>query len=257
MSLRQLPRNGTDRPRALVSLDGNVQNSAADVTLSNVPFERADPIRGFYAWSHKRNYEGHWFSTTTGSHVRFESLLERQFLLAADHTPSIVSLSAQPLAFLWPAKTTSDAGKSLRSHVPDFFCRYASGDVGLVDVRRPDKVDDPHFELTRQLCDELGWKYTVFTGLESPQAETLEWLAGYRMDRYAPTPEAHGILLGIFDTETSLRSGVRAASRRSERTRDVVLGNVLHLLFHGELHFDPLLPLTMESTIRRHLEASP
>lgn len=47
MSLRQLPRNGTDRPRALVSLDGDVQNSAADVTLSNVPFERADPIRGW------------------------------------------------------------------------------------------------------------------------------------------------------------------------------------------------------------------
>lgn len=257
MSLRQLPRNGTDRTRILVSLDGEIQNLAADAILGNVPVERADPIRDFYTWTHKRNYEGYWFSTTIGAHVRFESLLERQYLLSADHDPSVVSLSAQPLALLWPAKTASDAGKSLRSHVPDFFCRYTSGDGGLVDVRRPDKADDPHFTLTRKFCSEVGWQYTVFTGVKSPQAETLEWLSGYRMERFTPAADTRETLLNSFSPESSLRSGVHAASRTTGMNRDVILGYALHLLFHGHLHYDPALPLTLESAIRCHEETTP
>ncbi|HIW91250.1 MAG TPA: TnsA-like heteromeric transposase endonuclease subunit [Candidatus Corynebacterium avicola] len=257
MPLRQLPRNGTDRTRVLVSLDGEIRNLAADSALADVPVESADPIREFYAWTHKRNYEGFWFSTTIGAHVRFESLLERQYLLSADHDPSVVSLSAQPFALLWPAKTASDDGKSLHSHVPDYFYRYANGDGGLVDVRRPDKADDPHFTLTCQFCASIGWHYSVFTGLESPQAETLDWLSGYRMDRFAPAADTRSTILNSFSPESSLRSGVHAASRHTGLLRDIVLGTVLHLLFHGHLHHDPAKPLTMESSIRHTREPQP
>lgn len=256
MPLRQLPRNGTDRTRTLVSIDGEIQNMPVDRTLAETSVEHAEPIREFFAWSHKRNYEGHWFSTTTGTHIRFESLLERQFLLTADHDPEVTAISAQPLAFLWPAKSRSPKGKELRTHVPDFFCRYANGDGGLVDVRRPDKADDPHFELTQRLCDELGWRYTVFTGVDSPTTEALDWLAGYRMDRYAPAPDARAALLIAFSPETSLRTGVHGTSRRTGISRDIILGNTLYLLFHCELHFDHARPLTMESTIRPHREMS-
>lgn len=258
MTLRQLPANGTDRTRVLINLNGEIQNLAADPVLANVPVERAQPLREFFAWRHKRNYEGLWFSTTIGAHVPFESLLERQFLLSADFDLSVTAVGAQPLGLLWPvgtvAETTNGRPRTLRSHVPDFFCRHADGDATLVDVRRPDAADDPHFRLTAALCAEVGWHYTVFTGLESPQAETLEWLAGYRMTRFAPAMETRHALLDSFSTETSLRSGVHAASRSTGLDRDTILGNTLHLLFYGELHFEPLQPLTMESIIRRHRE---
>ncbi|HAF72719.1 MAG TPA: hypothetical protein DCL06_07500 [Corynebacterium variabile] len=261
MTLRQLPVNITDRTRVLINLDGDDHNLAGDATLADVPVERAQPLREFFAWKHKRNYEGYWYSTTVGAHLRFESLLERQFLLSADFDPSIAAISAQPLGLLWPANTTTKETngrpRALRSHVPDFFCRHTDGEATLVDVRRPDHADDPHFRLTAELCAEVGWHYTVFTGLGSPTAETLDWLAGYRMDRFAPAPGVRDTLIEIFGRETSLRSGVHAASRTAGLARDVVLGNVLHLLFHGELHFDPLLPLTMESILRRHPEVSP
>lgn len=110
MALRNLPRNGTDHTRVLLSLDGEVQNLALPPSLSEIPVEQAEPIREFFAWSHKRNYEGYWFSTTTRDHIRFESLLERQFLMSADHDPDIVAISAQPLALLWPTKTGSNPG---------------------------------------------------------------------------------------------------------------------------------------------------
>lgn len=261
MSLRQLPINGTDRTRALINLDGKVRNIAADFTLTDVSLENADPIREFFAWKHKRNYEGLWFSTTVGAHIPFESLLERQFLLSADFDPSIAAISAQPLGLLWPVNTTTTATtkgrtRTLRNHVPDFFCRHTNGEATLVDVRRPDHADDPHFRLTADVCSEAGWHYTVFTGVESPQSETLEWLSGYRMTRFAPAAETRAALLSVFSPEGSLRSGVHEASRRTTLARDVILGNVLHLLFHGHLHYEPALPLTMDSIIRRTSEAS-
>lgn len=261
MTLRHLPANGTDQTRVLINLDGDIQNFAGDAALGDIPVERTQPLREFFAWKHKRNYEGYWFSTTVGTHVPFESLLERQFLLSADFDPSITAISAQPLGLLWPAGTTTETPegrtRTLRSHVPDFFCRHAGGDATLVDVRRPDAADDPHFHLTAELCAEIGWGYTVFTGLESPTSETLDWLAGYRMDRYAPDTEVRGALLAVFDPETSLRAGVHAASRSTGLARDAILCNTLHLLFHGELHFDPSQPLTTESPIRRHWEPTP
>lgn len=240
----------------MVSLDGEIQNLPVDASLNSTFIENADPIREFYAWQHKRNYEGYWYSTTTGTHLRFESLLERQYLLSADHAPEVTSISAQPLALLWPAKASSPEGKAMRYHVPDFFYRNDKGDGFLLDVRHPDKASDPHFDLTQTVCNEIGWHYTVFTGVPSPFAESLDWLAGYRMDRFAPSLDTRAGLLEIFATELPLRAGVHGESRRTGLAREVVLGNVLYMLFHGWLHFDRACPLTMASTVWIGLEMS-
>lgn len=250
MPLKQLPSNGTDRTRVLMDLDDEIRNIAVDDSLVNVAVENTVPIREFYSWQHKRNYEGYWFSTTRGAHLRFESLLERQFLLAADHDPTIVSISTQPLAVLWPANTRTADGRKLRSHVPDFFCRHSNDDGCLVDVRRPDNTDDPHFALTQSLCDTVGWKYTVFTGLDSPQADSLEWLAGYRMDRYSPASEETTLeIINTFTPGLPLRAGAQSTAHRTRQPREVILGNILHLLFHRRLAFDPHLPLRMDAII--------
>jgi len=114
--------------------------------------------------------------------VDFESLLEREYLLAADNAPDIVAIAAQPLALLWPRATQRN-----RDHVPDFFVRLASGVGRLIDVRSP-KAAEKHAEqstLTRKVCDEIGWEYEVFTGLPRELAHNLRWLAGCRQDRNA------------------------------------------------------------------------
>lgn len=249
MSPGPLPTNGSDRTRVLVSLEGEIQNLASDAGLASVPVERTKPIREFYAWKNKRNYEGHWFSTTTGTHLRFESLLERQFLLTADFDQSVTAISAQPLALLWPAKTLSAEGKNLRSHVPDFFCRHTDGDGRLVDVRRSGHTDDPHFDLTAQLCAEIGWRYTIFSGLAEPTAANLTWLAGYRTRHFAPTESATTYILAAFTTGNTLRTGTQVAARRTQTPQNTILGNVLHLIFHGQLTFDSAQQLSYDSCI--------
>lgn len=87
-----------------------------------------------------------WWSNTNRGHVDFESLLDREYLLAADATVDVVAIAAQPLALLWPHGTSGQ-----RNHVPDFFVRLASGDGRLVDVRAPNRVSKNavQFAMTR------------------------------------------------------------------------------------------------------------
>lgn len=248
-ALRSLPSNVTDTVRVLARLDGRLLNVEASRALTAEPFEDALPIREFFAWPGKRNYEGLWWSSTTKRHTGFESLLERQYLLSADHDPDVVGVSSQPLAILWPKGTQDAEGRRFRDHVPDFFVRLSNGDGRLVDVRRPDKAEAHQFALTRALCDEIGWQYEVFTGLDGLEAHALTWLGGYRMDRYAPSPDVARHLIEAFMPATSLKAGVARAARSSGVQKDLVQANALNMLFTGRLSVDLRQPLTMDSEV--------
>lgn len=248
-ALRSLPSNVTDTVRVLARLDGRLLNVEASRALTAEPFEDALPIREFFAWPGKRNYEGLWWSSTTKRHTGFESLLERQYLLNADHDSEVVGISSQPLALLWANGSKDADGRTLRDHVPDFFVRLSNGDGRLVDVRRPDKAEAHQFALTRALCDEIGWQYEVFTGLDGQEAHALTWLGGYRMDRYAPSPDVARHLTEAFMPATSLKAGVARAARSSGVQKDLVQANALNMLFTGRLSVDLRQPLTMDSEV--------
>ena len=108
--------------------------------------ESSLPVRAFFAWPGKRNYEGPWWSSTVRAHVGFESLLERDFLMLADYDRDVVGIASQPFAVLWPRGTDG-----ARGHVPDFFVRFRDGGGRVVDVRHADRVEaaDRQFSLTR------------------------------------------------------------------------------------------------------------
>ena len=75
--IEPLPRNLTDTTRVLVRLPGakGVANHPLTGELAGLSVEAALPIRRFYSWKGKRNYEGRWWCSTSGGHVEFESLL--------------------------------------------------------------------------------------------------------------------------------------------------------------------------------------
>ncbi len=245
-SSRSLPRNMTDTTRIVLRLDGSVRNEAVSPELASLPTESALPIRRFFSWPGKRNYEGSWWSSTTRAHVEFESLLERDYLLAADVDAQVVAIGAQPLALLWPRNTTGQ-----RNHVPDFFVRLRNGDGRLVDVRHPDRVAKgaAQFALTRAVCNEIGWQYEVFTGLPCERSHNLRWLAGYRQDRYAPDDGAAVAIRECFSTPVALQSGLRRASASMGLPLNVLTANVLHLVWRQQLSFDLGTPLSMNSEV--------
>lgn len=63
--LRSSPRNVTDVTRVLVRLDGGVRNDAVSAKVASLRTEDALPIRQFYTWPGKRNYEGAWCRAPT------------------------------------------------------------------------------------------------------------------------------------------------------------------------------------------------
>jgi hypothetical protein len=67
-----LPVNATDRTRVLLRLDEATRNDDVSTRLALLAVERAVPIRRFFAWPGKRNYEGFWWSNTVRGHVAFE-----------------------------------------------------------------------------------------------------------------------------------------------------------------------------------------
>ena len=249
-SLRSLPINATDRTRALYRLGGRIHDNAVGPDLTALRLEDAAPIREFFAWKGKRNYEGMWWSSTTRTHIGFESLLERQYLLSADHDEHVIGISGQPVALLWPHGTTDNDGRVMRGHVVDFFVRLTSGDGRLVDVRRPDKADTRQFTITREMCEQVGWQYQVFTGLGEIAAQNLAWLGGYRMDRYAPDDNLAHHLTSAFTPATSLGAGIARAARAASAPRSITHAAALNMLFAGQLRADLDQTLTTDTQVR-------
>lgn len=114
-ALRSLPANATDSVRLLGRIEAGMFDAALPGDVGSRPFESALPVRSFFAWPGKRNYEGSWWSSTVRAHVGFESLLERDFLMLADHDEDVAGIASQPFALLWPQGTEGAAGMSRTS----------------------------------------------------------------------------------------------------------------------------------------------
>ncbi len=243
---QSLPVNTTDRTRVLLRLDGVARNEDVSTELALLPVERAVPIRRFFAWQGKRNYEGLWWSNTVGGHVPFESLLEREYLMSADFDSQIVAIAAQPLALLWPRGTPGEM-----NHFPDFFVRLKSGDGRLVDVRHPGRVDRSAAQsnLTRQACAAIGWQYEIFTGADPVVEQNMRWLAGYRRDSCAPAADTVAVIARCFADPLPMRVGVYRVSRSTGVSKDMVLANVLHLLWRRHLSANLSLPLSLDAEV--------
>lgn len=245
-TMRTLPVNVADRDRLLFCLDATVRNSGVYPGLASEPIENATPIRDFAAWQGKRNYEGLWWSSTTGGHLRFESLLEREYLLTADFDPDVVAIAAQPLAILWRREVLHH-----RSHVPDYFVRLSAGDGRVVDVRHRDRVavSQQQFNLTRDLCGEIGWEYQVFMGAPPAAIGNLRWLAGYRHIRHAPSREVRDTVAGNFQQPLTLRAGIRRVRSCVTVEQDTLMSNIFHMLWCHELFVDLQRPLSMDTQV--------
>jgi hypothetical protein len=111
-----IPRNLSAATTRVLYVDAAGASQVVDLSgaLGAQPMETNRPVREFFAWPGKRNYEGLWWSSTTRGMIAFESLLERQALTVLDHDVSVVAFSAQPFALLWPRATSGPT-----FHIPD------------------------------------------------------------------------------------------------------------------------------------------
>ncbi len=252
---RSLPRNSNPKRSMILARIGGQPVSEVvldDQAVSLIRFEDAEPIRKFYAWPHRRVYDGLYWSSTTRTHVEFESLLEREFLMKSDFDTEVADISAQPLAILWPYRKQGP-----RHHVPDYFVRLADGSGRLVDVRRPDKArDNEQFEMTRSLCSRIGWDYEVFTGLSGQREANLRFMAGFRADRYQPEQSLIPVIQDCYSPATSFEAGLLRAVRVTKLAKEQVHGHVLWMIFHSLLLLDLDAAISMETQVRNPREVT-
>src|SRR6201996_8733646 len=115
-------------------LRDGVPRRAGLAGCAGVRLEDAAAIRGFHFEKGQRSFAGWWWLATTGSHVGYESFVERDHLMLLDFDPDVTGVASQPLCLRW----RDGSGRS-RRHVPDFFARLRDGRGLVVDVRPDDR----------------------------------------------------------------------------------------------------------------------
>jgi hypothetical protein len=144
---------------------------------AGVAFEEATMVREIPNHKGQRNVVGWHWSSTTDTHIAYESYLESCWLTIFDFDLTVTAMAAQPLRLVGLVN-----GVPL-DHVPDFFLRRDDGRGGLVDVRAEALADD-RFETqvaaTRACCEQLGIGYDVFYEPKPQWWANVRYLAGYR-----------------------------------------------------------------------------
>jgi hypothetical protein len=204
-------------------------------------FEEALPSQPFRFEKGLQSFAGWWYFAMTGSHVGFESWLERDHLMLMDFDPGVVAVSSQPFWLRW----TDGEGRS-RRHAPDFFARRADGTAVVTDVRPDDRIparDAEVFAVTAGACEAAGWEYRRAGGLDPVLVANVRWLSRYRHHRCL-VPEVAAVLAEAFAGGRGLFEGAEMAGDRLQ-----VLPVLFHLMWCRRLAADLTVPLGASSVV--------
>lgn len=188
----------------------------------------------------QQTFQGHYWCAGSGAHVFHESMLEFTSMMLIDHMHDIVTLAAQPMLLTFEDGTV---------HYPDFFAVLVGNERLLMDAHSESltTVEDRHkFELTRQMCERLGWRYVLITDLSTVVSWNLEFLARYHHPRFAPTAKLTRKILDLAATNTTF-GGLMNALRTSKPGEHVPA--LIHMFWKRHLSFDLTRPLTPETPI--------
>jgi hypothetical protein len=188
-----------------------------------------------------QSFAGWWYFATTGTHIGFESWLERDHLMLMDFDPGVRAVASQPFWLRW----RDEEGRS-RRHAPDFFARRHDGSAVVVDVRPDDRIperDAQAFAVTAEACEAAGWDYRRSGILDLVMVTNVRWLSRYR-HRRCWAPEVGAVLLEAFAGGRVLAEGAELAGDRLR-----VLPVLFHLMWQRQLAADLTVPLGMSSVV--------
>jgi hypothetical protein len=210
-------------------------------SCGGIRFEEVLPARPFRFEKGLRSFAGWWYFGTTGTHVGFESWLERDHLMLMDFDPDVQAVSSQPFWLRW----LDSAGRS-RRHAPDFFARKAGGTGMVVDVRPDGRIpvrDAETFAVTAGACEAAGWEYRRAGDLDPVLVANVRWLSRYRHCRCL-VPGIASVLLEAFAGGRGLFEGAELAGDRLR-----VLPVLFHLMWQRQLAADLTAPLGISTVV--------
>lgn len=205
------------------------------------------PVRSFASYAGMRHYPGWWWSATTGDHVPYESLLERERIMLADFDTGITHIAAQPFGI------TGSLNGVDRRHVPDFLLR-GPNEVLVVDVKPARMLDRPEvadvLEWTTALMAERGWRYEVWSGASATTLENVRFLAQGR--RPLVDDAALATLRRTGQTGDSLAKALATAvASEPSLSIESARAAMVRLLWRQEWRVDLATPVNGASRITR------
>lgn len=179
----------------------------------------------------------YWFSQLE-RHIWYETMSEYLGLMFLDQSRTVRAISAQPMLISF--------GNG-HSHYPDYLVLGDRADQTMFNVHRADKVEeDPsQFEAAFELCQRVGWRFELFTGLGDAQRANLEWLSAYRHPDYRPSEEQDATIRHLAEAGPTFGELLDRFPTRESRT---VL-HVYNMIWCRELTFDFDRPLSEHSTV--------
>lgn len=240
---------------ALPSLiDAEVRYVGADfepvvTTLASVDVEsvvRGRPVRRVRSSAGQRHYSGLYWSTTTRSHLGYESRLELDRLVLADFDRDVDWIATQPMWLSGRDESIS------RRHVPDLLLKQRGGRYLLVDVKPAEFAGRPEvaavFAWTGRLCADRGWGYEVWCGAAPQVLENLRFIAQGRRGEFLD-PDALRVVRQVVAAGMTVGEAETAAAR-SGAFRTSIRPALLSVLWDGEWSVDLRRPLSSESVIQ-------
>lgn len=221
------------------SLHGATQRLSLDTVGIEVESGRMWRIPASYRF--QRNYPGSYWSSTTGSSIGYESLMEMRFLRTVDFGGAARSIRSQPFQLEAPF------GDRTKRYTPDFLVVDRDDNVSVIEVKPQDALDNPEVVETlrwaAQLCTSRGWSYVLWSGASEIVEANLRFLAGTR-NPYRVSSLVMNTLMEIADGHT-IAEVIKATQGLLPSTS--VLPHLSHLMWNGSLAFD-LNRLIQEST---------
>jgi hypothetical protein len=204
--------------------------------------ETFTPVREFRWSKNQVHLPGLWWSVTTGSHVGYESWLERDHVMLLDFDPEVIMIAAQPFWLRW-----RDASGRTRKHAPDLFARRSDGSGVVIDVRPDGRIEDKDaeaFAVTKDACGLAGWDFRRVGVPDPVLSANVAWLVRYRHPRCGGPPGLAGLLRKCFAGPAPLMAGAAAAGDPI-----AVLPALFHLMWRQELAADLSARLTAETVV--------
>ncbi len=226
--IKKTPGIGTDRVEWKDSKGRTHAARATDPSSVEVVVP-GGPARLPMKWENQRASQGHYWCAGTQTMVWHESMSEFTALMLLDHLFDIVSVCAQPMLL-----TFADG----QHHTPDYFLTTAQAERILVDVHDADLTTEAEarkFELTRLMCERVGWRYELFDTFPDVTRWSLEMMARYQHPRYAPDAHTEARILKLaakYRTFGALREAL-VTDKPGEH-----LPAVFHLMWQRAIRFE-------------------
>ena len=199
------------------------------------------PVRSPGVYQRQRHMPGHWFSTTAGCFLEYESLLERDWMLLMDFDREVEWLCEQPLRLRY-----SKDGRPA-SHVPDLLV-WRGGAPELCDVKSTERLEDPEFlaqvHAMELACEEADLGYRVLSEPDRQLLVNVRWLAGFRELPADPDGECARMLSALAAGPCTIFELLSGACEPA-LARPVLM----HLLWAGEALVDVVEPIGEESRV--------